>query len=111
MKVFLDDLRDTPDGWTRAYTAPEAIRLVATGWVTHLSLDHDLGEDPAVGCGYDVLTWLEEQVACYGATPPEHIFVHSSNAGARPKMEAAIETIRRLAQELDMPDRSGMLSK
>lgn len=96
MKVYLDDLRDPPEGWVLTKTAPETIALLAAGGVTHLSLDHDLGEEPGVGTGYDVLTWIEEQVALHGLEPPE-LDVHSANAGARPKMEAAIEAIRQLA--------------
>ena len=61
MKVFLDDERPTPDGWVRAFTAPEAIELLKTGKVTHLSLDHDLGPQEA-GTGYDVCLWVEEKV-------------------------------------------------
>jgi hypothetical protein len=35
MKLFLDDERPTPDGWERAYTAPEAIALLKTClWIT-----------------------------------------------------------------------------
>lgn len=98
MKVYLDDERPTPRGWTRTYTAPETIDLLKTNLVTDLSLDHDLGDDevPSIGCGYDVLLWLEEQVALHGFVPPSHISVHSSNASARIKMEAAIRAIRRM---------------
>jgi hypothetical protein len=84
-----------PEGWVLTQTAPETISLLEAGNVTHLSLDHDLGEDPVVGTGYDVLLWIEEQVASNGFVPPE-IDVHSDNAGARPKMEAAIASIQRL---------------
>ncbi len=97
MRIYLDDQRESPEGWVRAKTAPEAIALLAAGGVTHLSLDHDLGEEPGVGTGYDVVTWLEEQVALHGFTPPE-LDVHSSNAGARPKMEAGIAAIQRFAR-------------
>ncbi|WP_321876609.1 cyclic-phosphate processing receiver domain-containing protein [Paraburkholderia bannensis] len=94
MKVFLDDERKTPDGWTRAYWPQEVISLLQTGEVTDLSLDHDLGDDER-GTGYTVLLWLEEQVAIYEMKAPE-ISVHSANSSARVKMEAAIASIRRL---------------
>ena len=61
MKVYLDDERATPEGWTRVYWPSEAIELLQTGQVTELSLDHDLGDD-ARGTGYDVVLWIEEQV-------------------------------------------------
>ena len=99
MKVYLDDQREAPEGWTRTYTARATIALVEAGGVTHLSLDHDLGENiDEVGTGYDVLLWIEEQVATCGQSPPE-ITVHSANVGARPKMELAIESIRRFVRQ------------
>ena len=96
MKVYLDDERTTPDGWVRTYWPEEAIALLKTGAVTEISLDHDLG-DEAHGTGYSVLLWLEEQVAVHGMVPPI-MHVHSANASARQKMEAAIATINRLAR-------------
>jgi hypothetical protein len=93
-RVYLDDTRDAPTGWILVKTAPEAVKLLEAGNVTHLSLDHDLGDEPGVGNGYDVLLWLEEQVVLHDFVPPE-LSVHSANVGARPKMEAAIEAIRR----------------
>ena len=95
MKVFLDDERDTPDGWMRTYWPEEVIALLMTGEVTELSLDHDLGDDDH-GTGYTVLLWLEEQVAVHGMSPPL-IHVHSANSSARQKMEAAIVSIQRYA--------------
>ena len=72
VKVYLDDCREAPEGWLRTRTARETINLLAmTGCVTHLSLDHDLGEDPSVGCGYDVLLWIEKAVAERDFSPPE----------------------------------------
>jgi hypothetical protein len=47
------------------------------GGITHLSLDQDLGDD-AHGTGYDVVLWIEEQVAITAFQPPE-IVVHSAN--------------------------------
>jgi hypothetical protein len=64
VKVFLDDARQEPDGWTRTYTARETIELLKTGEVTHLSLDHDLGVRPegADDTGYAVLAFLEQEI-------------------------------------------------
>lgn len=45
MKVYLDDERETPYGWTRVYWPEEAIDLLRTGMVEVISLDHDLGDD------------------------------------------------------------------
>lgn len=42
MKVFVDDRRKAPDGWYPVRTNAEAIRLLATGYVEEISLDHDI---------------------------------------------------------------------
>lgn len=94
MKVFLDDQRETPYGWVRAYWPNEVIALLKTGGVTHLSLDHDLGDD-ARGTGYDVILWIEEAVALQGFTPPT-LTVHSSNGPARARMLAGAASIQHL---------------
>ena len=92
MKVYLDDKREAPEGWTQTYSAQATIWFLKSRAVTHLSLDHDLGDEKVVGTGYDVLLWLEEQVLMHGFTPPK-ITVHTSNEGARPRMEQAVENI------------------
>lgn len=93
MKVFLDDERVTPPGWTRVYWPDEAIALLVTGEVEEISLDHDLGDDDR-GTGYDVVLWIEEAVALRRFVPPR-MTVHSANSSARIKMEAGIAAIIR----------------
>jgi hypothetical protein len=95
MKVFLDDERTTPEGWYRVYTPDQAIALLDTDMVTHISLDHDLGDDTLVGTGYDVILWMEEQVAS-GEFKPPYILIHTANPSARLKMEAGRKQIRKL---------------
>ena len=95
MRVYLDDERVTPDGWIRVYWPDEAIRLLETGSVAELSLDHDLGDDER-GTGYDVVLWIEEAVALRGFKPPK-MSVHSANSSAREKMIAGIQAIERIA--------------
>lgn len=93
-RVYLDDERTPPAGWTLVATAQATIELLKSGEVTHLSLDHDLGEDD-VGTGYDVLLWVEEQVVLHGFRPPQ-ISLHTANISARRKMELAVQKIREL---------------
>ena len=95
MRVYLDDERPAPDGWVQVRWPDEAIRLLESGKVTHLSLDHDLGDDER-GTGYDVVVWIEEATAVRQFDPPE-IQVHSANSSARLKMEAGIRSIQRIA--------------
>ena len=99
MKVYLDDERVAPQGWHQVLWPDEVIALLQAGEVTHLSLDHDLGDDDR-GTGYDVILWLEQAVALSGFKPP-HLSVHSANSSARIKMEAGIRSILRLAKDND----------
>ena len=81
-------------------TPEEAIDFLRAGGVEELSLDHDLGLDVGSGrerTGYDVLLWLEAEVAAGRARPPAVMRAHSGNVGAVGRMEQAIESIRRLA--------------
>tara|TARA_B100001059_G_scaffold155386_1_gene154980 strand:- start:175 stop:501 length:327 start_codon:yes stop_codon:yes gene_type:complete len=96
MNVYLDDERETPAGWLRAYWPDEVIKLLKTGKVKQLSLDHDLGNDTK-GTGYDVLLWIERAVFIDGFVPPA-ITVHSANSSARIIMERAITQINLLAR-------------
>ncbi len=70
MKVYLDDLRDTPEGWVRVYTVPELIRLFKEKHkeITDISLDNSLGLLPNGReriQGIRFLQWLEARKA-YG---------------------------------------------
>lgn len=98
MKVFLDDEHATPEGWVHAWTSLETIRLLETGAVVEVSLDHDLGEpESRVGNGYLVLAWIEEQAASGNrAVVPAIIRTHTANPVARQRMLAAIASIKRL---------------
>jgi hypothetical protein len=98
MKVYLDDLRTPPDGWILVRWPEDAIKLLKTGEVTDISLDHDLGDDDhnhGKGTGYHVLLWIEEEVALKGFKAPRMI-VHSANGPARERMNRAIEAIVRM---------------
>lgn len=100
MKLWLDDVRPAPDGWTHVKTAEEAIAALATGMVEAASLDHDLGPSDA-GTGYDVLVWVEKAMAeraWYGPLPRLH--VHSANPVGRNRMIVAIHSIRELYDRL-----------
>ncbi|WP_108852291.1 cyclic-phosphate processing receiver domain-containing protein [Albidovulum aquaemixtae] len=91
MRVFLDDIRMTPEGWVRVYWPEQAIALLETGDVELISLDYDLG-DAERGTGIDVLVWLEDAVRERGFHPPE-IRVHSDDRLARIKMQMMADSI------------------
>lgn len=99
MKVYLDDERETPQGWVRVYWPDEAIELLKTGKVFEISLDHDLGDDER-GTGYDVILWIEEAIVTQGFNPPK-IKVHSANSSAKIEMELGIKSIAEKIRKLN----------
>lgn len=95
MKIYMDDERPTPEGWTRTYNVEDTLRMLGTCKVTHLSLDNDLGE--GLPEGYTVLDRLEEWVYDDPTFPIPIITIHSANAGRTPSMRqvaAKLELIR-----------------
>jgi hypothetical protein len=107
VKVWLDDVRSAPGGWTHVTTPEEAIELLRSGEVEEVSLDHDLGLASAESerTGYDVLAWLEQTVAT-GTWEHEVpvIRVHSANPVGWRRMEQAIASIQRLATPRSVED-------
>ena len=97
MKLYLDDERAAPSGWTQAYTAPEAIVLLSQGGWQEVSLAHDLGAAEN-GTGHDVLVWVEGRAA-EGLEVPEVIGVHTANPAARVKMLLGVVSIERFRDE------------
>lgn len=92
--VYLDDLRDTPEGWRRCSTVEETISVLKSSgaYIDTLSLDNDLGEN--IPEGYKVLDWLEETIFNDPAFPlPDRIVVHSANPVARKRMETVINKL------------------
>ncbi len=83
----------------------EAIRLLETGQVTHLSLDHGLGDDSR-GTGYTVILWMEAAVATRGFVPPI-ITVHTANPSARQKMLLGLRSIEKRSTRLAVPGDTG----
>lgn len=72
MKIYLDDERETPEGWQRSYTVEETITLLQNHEVSALSLDNDLGEGNQEG--YKVLDWLEEVSYFDPSFPPARVY-------------------------------------
>lgn len=93
MKIYLDDERNSPEGWVRTYTVEETISLIENnlGKVTHVSLDNDLGEDLLQG--YKVLDYLEEKVYFDSEYPMPHVQVHSANPVRRDYMNKLIKKL------------------
>ena len=99
MRVFLDDIRDTPEGWVRAYTVPELIDIFRkyASEITELSLDHDLGSDQK--SGYDFMRWLESQVFANKFDSIPKIGFHTANPVGREQMELVLDSIQRILRK------------
>lgn len=98
--IFLDDIRFAPSThWDVARTAEEAYVLIKdaakAGQEMVVSLDHDLGED--IPTGYDLLNWIERDIATDETFRPTIAFrIHSANPVGRDNMDRAIRAIERM---------------
>ena len=96
MKIYLDDddmNRPTPIGYVRTHTAQETIDLLSNNEVESISLDHDLGDEELCGNGYQVMLWIEREVAMNDYIPPETIEFHTANPIGRLKMQQSLDYI------------------
>ncbi len=96
MKLWVDDERPAPEGWVWVTRPAEAIRALATGTVTDLSLDHDLGIDPETNepqTTRPIVLWLCEMDAAHTRRRywPDQVRVHSQNPVGRQWLEAMID--------------------
>lgn len=99
MKLWHDDVRPAPDGWSWARTNEQAMEHLRSGRVEEISLDHDLGlhhlteeqinADPellfgrgqAEETGYDLVNWMVSTNHV-----PAVITIHSWNPDGAKKM-------------------------
>lgn len=89
INLYLDDLRDCPEGFTLARNMDEAIDIFSKHEVHILSLDHDLGENEngqLLPTGYDFVKYFCE----YGLYA-DKIYMHTDNGVGRENM---VETLK-----------------
>ena len=85
VKLFVDDIREAPEGWVRASTITEAIRILATRDVSEVSLDHDIAYQDERGKftgklhneDFTSVAWFIREMSAQ--VKPEVVYVHSSN--------------------------------
>jgi hypothetical protein len=114
MKLFVDDIRNPEDiypgetDWHLARTITEAIRILATQEVSHVSLDHDiqcnsvLSENGLWAGGhvspetYEPIAWylgtllVSQEENPYGPPSIKRITLHSANPAGRKKMSSIL---------------------
>ena len=93
MKLYVDDIRIAPEGWVQAWNVKQALKFLSAEEVTHLSLDHDLG-DADDNTGYDIMKWIELRVYMENFPLPEITF-HTANPTGHANMQAALDAIKR----------------
>lgn len=108
ISLWLDDWRKMPITFdVQAFTADEAIFVLESGTVGHISLDHDLQE---AGCyeknGYTVARTIEE-MAYMGTLKRMTWACHSANPSGTERMRAAMKSADRYWKDWD-DDPKGM---
>ena len=80
VKLYVDDIRRCPEGWDLARTNTDAIRILATGMVDAISLDHDIAFEKE-GAWF-IADETYKPVAYYislMAKKPDQILFHTAN--------------------------------
>lgn len=92
MKLWVDDIREAPEGYIWLKSVNEAKEFICWLAATKrsielLSIDHDAGDYACDGGDYiELLNWLEEYMLCFF---PIHI--HSMNPVGRENMRRIIQ--------------------
>lgn len=107
MKLWLDDVRTAPRGWTHARNYRQAETAIRTGCVDEISFDHDLGETKT---GYD-LAVLIEQLASQDQIGPMKWSVHSANPVGKIRIQAAMKSADKLWRAWAEMKAEAMLTK
>lgn len=89
LKLWVDDKRQAPEGWTLCRSITEAVRLLKGGFVESLSLDHDIEyiEFWPKDRQEDFTPVLEYAVTLPENLRPSHFYCHSGNDNAYLKYE------------------------
>jgi len=93
MKLYLDDVRNVPEGYRLVRSVFELIGMFKyyEEIITEISLDHDLGCGQLTG--YDFCKWFEREY--FNKTVPNITFkIHSQNPVGRKNMEQVLKHMR-----------------
>lgn len=84
INLYVDDLRDCPNGFEIARSMETAIQYFNNYKIDILSLDHDLGEDSSgnlLSTGYDLVKYM-----CENGLRANKIYLHTDNPVGRENM-------------------------
>lgn len=99
VKLWLDDIREAPEGWVRCYWPDEVIAFLQEGGVDEISLDHDLGDEPVSymepeRTGMMVLRALEQMQNNNPDLALPIICIHSQNPVAAKRMKEVVRLLQ-----------------
>jgi hypothetical protein len=99
MKIWLDDTRAPPtaewEWFDNAYLVIAALERLGSR-ITHLHLDHDLGDEEKVGNGYMVLCWLEKQLHTNENFKVPCVDIHTANPVAKKTMLSCLNSMAKV---------------
>ncbi|MFC0299534.1 cyclic-phosphate processing receiver domain-containing protein [Virgibacillus soli] len=93
INLYVDDLRDCPDGFVVARNMEEAIDHIVNNEINILSLDHDLGADNEgniLPTGYDLVKYF-----CENGLRTNKIYIHTDNGVGRENMFQTLKAAQR----------------
>lgn len=101
MKLFVDDLRSPPSGWEIARTVSDAIRILATGLVDEISLDHEIRTECCRLVSYETFEPVAYYIKLMVVKP--RVRIHTANVAAGLKMAQIIglDYDNRIYDEMD----------
>ncbi len=92
MKLYLDDVRPTPENFQRVYNFDEFVKFIADkGLPNFISFDHDLGEEKT---GYDCAKFLVDYCLDQNLKLPE-FYVHSQNPVGKENIEKLLDNFNK----------------
>lgn len=93
INLYVDDLRDCPEGYVVARDMDEAIKFLEEYEIDVMSLDHDLGEDSEgnlLPTGYDLVKYF-----CENGLYVNKIYIHTDNGVGRANMFETLKAAQR----------------
>lgn len=93
VNLYLDDLRDCPDGFVVARSVEEALNIMKNHDIGILSLDHDMGVNKngeLMKSGYDLVKIICES----GDFQIDKIYIHTDNVVGRENMYKTLLSAR-----------------
>lgn len=105
MKIFMDDIRSEPAGFTRTRSVNETLELIRQQAPEVLSLDNDLGDYAHDGGdGFNVVNALAEWVFTENLDFfPDTLILHTSNPVERENMAATAKRYAGYSHQLLRP--------